>query len=142
MAQSEQLDILPLVVNFGQPSPATGWRNGENPSFLDRAQGTFDAVMMLAVIHHFLVREGIPLVEIIHLLADLTTDLLLIEYVSPADPMFEQLMRGREDLFKDLTPTVFESACRQHFVLLQKVQLQNGRRGLYLMRKKGARIEG
>jgi SAM-dependent methyltransferase len=141
MARSEQLDILPLVINFGQPSPATGWRNGENPSFLDRAQGTFDAVMFLAVIHHFLVREGIPLIEIIHLLADLTKDLLLIEYISPADPMFERLMRGREDLFKDLTPAVFESACRRHFVLLQKVQLQNGRRGLYLMRKRGAQIE-
>lgn len=141
MAQAERLDILPLVVNFGQPSPATGWRNGENPSFFDRAQGTFDAVMMLAVIHHFLVREGIPLIEIIHLLADLTTDLLLIEYICPADPMFERLMRGREDLFKDLTPSVFESACRKHFVLLQKVPLQNGRRGLYLMRKKRAGIE-
>jgi SAM-dependent methyltransferase len=142
MAQSEKLDILPLVINFGQPSPATGWRNGENPSFLDRAQGTFDAVMMLAVIHHFLVREGIPLIEIIRLLADLTKDLLLIEYISPADPMFEQLMRGREDLFKDLTPAVFESACRKHFILLRKVELQKGRRDLYLMRKKGARIEG
>jgi cyclopropane fatty-acyl-phospholipid synthase-like methyltransferase len=142
MAQSEQLDILPLVINFGQPSPATGWRNGENPSFLDRAQGTFDAVMMLAVIHHFLVREGIPLFEIIHLLADLTTDFLLIEYISPDDPMFKQLVRGREDLFKGLTPPVFESACQQHFVLLEKVKLKNGRRSLYLMRKKGARIEG
>jgi hypothetical protein len=56
--------------------------------------------------------------------------------------MFEQLMRGREDLFKDLTPAVFESACRKHFILLRKVELQKGRRDLYLMRKKGARIEG
>ena len=142
MAHSKQLNILPLVINFGQPSPATGWRNAENPSFLDRAQGIFDAVMMLAVIHHLLVREGIPLIEIVRLLADLTTDLLLIEFVSPADPMFGKLMRGREDLFKDLTPTVFESTCRQHFVLLRKVELQNGRRGLYLMRRKGARIDG
>ena len=136
-ARSEHLDVLPLVINFGQPSPATGWRNEENPSFLDRAQGAFDAVMMLAMIHHVLAREGVPLTEIVRLLADLTTDLLLLEYISPDDPMFEQLMRGREDLFKDLTPAVFEAACGQHFVVLRKITLQNGRRGLYLMRKKG-----
>lgn len=136
MAQSEQLDILPLVINFGQPSPATGWRNGENPSFLDRAQGTFDAVMMLAVIHHFLVREGIPLIEIIRLLADLTTDLLLIEYVAPDDPMFQHLMRGRDELFKDLNQMAFESALSRHFLILRLLRLGKKNRWLYLLRKK------
>ncbi len=38
-ASAEKLDILPLVVNLAQPTPPTGWRNRECPSFLDRATG-------------------------------------------------------------------------------------------------------
>ncbi len=55
-AAAENLDVLPLVVDLARPSPATGWRNRECQSFLDRAcdpsTGRFDLVLMLAVAHH------------------------------------------------------------------------------------------
>lgn len=136
MAKSEQLDILPLVINLATPSPATGWRNKENLSFLDRAQGAFDAVLVLAVVHHLIVGEGIPLIEIIDLLADLTTDLLMIEYVAPDDPMFQHLMRGRDELFKDLNQVAFESALSRHFSILRLLRLGKKNRWLYLLRQK------
>ena len=60
-AEAERLDILPLVVNLARPSPATGWRNAECPSFLARAEGHADLVLMLAVLHHLLVTERVPL---------------------------------------------------------------------------------
>ncbi|NJM53424.1 MAG: DUF1698 domain-containing protein [Blastocatellia bacterium] len=41
MANTENLDILPLVVDISRPSPAIGWRNEECPSFLERAAGHF-----------------------------------------------------------------------------------------------------
>src|SRR5205085_9707023 len=85
-AQSEGLDILPLVCNLARPTPATGWRNHECPSFLDRARGSFDAVLTLAVLHHMLVTERIPRTEIVSLAAEMTTDALVIELVAPADP--------------------------------------------------------
>jgi hypothetical protein len=94
-ARSRRLNILPLVVNFSRPSPATGWRYQESPSFLEPAQGHFDAVLMLAVVHHLLVTEGIPLAQILEVSADLTKDLLLIEFVPPTDSMFRRLARGR-----------------------------------------------
>ena len=59
-AEAERLDILPLVVNLARPSPATGWRNAECPSFLARAEGHADLVLMLAVLHHLLVTERVP----------------------------------------------------------------------------------
>ncbi len=52
---------MPLVVDLTRPTPGMGWLNGETPSFLDRACGSFDAVMMLATIHHMLVTERVPL---------------------------------------------------------------------------------
>jgi SAM-dependent methyltransferase len=134
-ASSEQLDILPLVVNIACPTPAVGWKNAECSSFLDRARGAFDAVFMLAVIHHLLVTEGIPLAEIIDLASELTTDLLVIEFVSPDDAMFRKLARGRDHLYTWLTPEVFEHECRRRFEIFEFLPLVNTKRILYVMRK-------
>src|SRR5882672_10503681 len=96
-AQAEDLDILPLVVNLARPTPSIGWRNRECPSFLDRARGLFDTLLMLAVLHHMLVVEQIPLAAILELAAELTTAYLLVEFVTPDDPMFRRLVRGRAE---------------------------------------------
>jgi 2-polyprenyl-3-methyl-5-hydroxy-6-metoxy-1,4-benzoquinol methylase len=135
-AAAENLDILPLVVDLTRPTPALGWRNQENPSFLNRARGKFDVVLMLAVIHHMLVTERIPLPEILELAAELTTDVLIIEYIAPTDSMFRRLLRGREHLFTDLTPELFEDACRRHFEIARTQHLENTDRRLYLLKKR------
>ena len=136
-ARAESLDILPLVVNLARPSAAIGWRNQECPSFLDRARGHFDAVFMLAVIHHMLVSERIPLPEIVELAAELTTDILVIEFVAPSDPMFRRITRGRDHLFQDLTRESFEATCSIHFDILRCERLDVTDRWIYLMKKKG-----
>lgn len=136
---AEKLDVLPLVVNLARPTPAMGWRNLEFASFLDRAHGKFDAVMMLAVIHHLLVSERIPLEEIIDLAADLTTDILIVEHVDPADSMFRRLARGRESLHADLTVEKFESVCRARFDIVRVQHLNETSRWLYLLRKRNER---
>src|SRR5205814_3890270 len=106
-ARKERLDILPLTVNLTRPTPGLGWLNQECPSFLDRARGAFDAVLMLAVLHHMLVSERIPLDEIIDLAAELTTDSVIIEFIGTDDAMFRRLTRGRDELHRDLTTETF-----------------------------------
>lgn len=140
-ADSEGLDILPLVVNLARPSPSIGWCNRECPSFLDRARGYFDAVLMLGVLHHLIVSEQIPLPQIIELAAELTNDLLVIEFVAPDDPMFRQIARGRDQLFTTLTKKFFEETCRKHFEPVRCERLDQSSRWLYLMRRKEALIE-
>jgi SAM-dependent methyltransferase len=134
-AAAGKLDVLPLVVNLTPPTPGVGWNNREWPSFLDRARGSFDAVFMLAVVHHMLVTERVPLSEIVALAAELTSDLLVIEFVSPQDSMFQSLVRGREELHRDLTQEVFENACRRHFQMVRVQHLEGTSRWLYLLRK-------
>ena len=90
---------------------------------------------MLAVMHHLLVTERIPLLEILDLAADLTTKLLLIEFVGPQDEMFRRLCRGREHLHADLNGPVFEAACRRRFEIVRREQLAGSHRSLYLLRK-------
>ncbi len=135
-ASGDGLDILPLVVSLTRPTPGIGWRNRECASFLDRARGSFDAVFMLAVIHHMLVTERVPLEEILNLAAELTRDLLVIEFIGPEDSMFRRIARGREELHKDLTVELFEDACRQRFEIVRRRQLERAPRRLYLLRKR------
>lgn len=137
-ARREQLDILPLVVNLARPTPPVGWRNAECLSFLDRARGRFDLVLMLAVIHHLIVTERVPLDEILDLAAELTRDLALVEFVGPEDPMFRRIVRGREHLHRDLTQEAFESSCRARFDILRSEPLPASFRTLYLLRRRPA----
>jgi len=135
-ARAQRLNILPLAVNLARPSPGIGWQNQECASFLERARGQFDAVLMLAVIHHMLVTERIPLADIMELAAELTTKLLVIEFVSPQDAMFRRLVRGREELHQDLTLSFFEQTAGRRFTLLRSQHLEGTTRWLYLLRKK------
>lgn len=135
-ASREKLDILPLVVNIASPTPRTGWRNSECPSFLDRATGRFDTVMMLALIHHLLITERIPLAELFDLAADLTTENLIIEYIDPADPLFQALLRGRDALHATFGTELFETTCQKRFTILQKQPVKGSLRTLYLLQKK------
>ena len=135
-ARSEHLDILPLVLSLTRPSPGVGWRNRECPSFLDRALGAFDAVLMLAVVHHMLITERIPLADIVDLAADLTTDLLVIEFIGPEDEMFRRLTRGRDALHRDVSQTNFEAACCRRFDIVRTCKLEGLARWLYFLRKK------
>jgi 2-polyprenyl-3-methyl-5-hydroxy-6-metoxy-1,4-benzoquinol methylase len=135
-AAANDLDILPLVVDLSRPTPAIGWRNRECPSFLERAAGTFDLVLMLAVLHHLLVSERIPLDEIIALAAELTSDFLIIEFIPRNDPMFRRIARGRDELFRGFDQQAFERTCERNFSIVQSKQLGKTSRRLYLIKKK------
>jgi SAM-dependent methyltransferase len=135
VAKTERLDIQPLVVDFARPTPAIGWCNREHASFLERARGGFDCVLMLAVLHHLLVTERVPLSEILRLACELTTDLLVIELVLPEDAMFRSLVRGRDDLHNTFTREVFESECRKYFVIARAERIGTMDRWIYLLRR-------
>jgi SAM-dependent methyltransferase len=135
-ASAEKLDILPLAVNLARPTPSLGWRNLENPSFIERFRGAFEGVLMLAVLHHLLVSERIPLPEVMRLAAELTSDLLVIEYVAPEDPMFRRIARGRDHLHEFLTREYFEEVSRRYFEIARSERLGDTHRSIYMMRRK------
>jgi SAM-dependent methyltransferase len=130
-AVDDQLDILPLVQNLALPSPATGWWNRECPAFVDRAAGRFDLLLMLAVVHHLLVTDRIPLDQIVAMAAHLTIRDVVVEYVGPDDSMFRRIARGREHLHAGLTPTAFEAAWSRHFRLIDRQGVGDTGRVLY-----------
>ncbi|HEU0224247.1 MAG TPA: class I SAM-dependent methyltransferase [Steroidobacteraceae bacterium] len=126
-AREKKLAILPLVGNFGRPTPATGWRNREADSFLERAAGRFDLVLMLAVVHHLRVTEGVPVAQQLEAVAGITRRDLVVEFVPATDPMFAAIARGREPLYPDCLRPAFELELTRHFTIERTLELPNGR---------------
>jgi SAM-dependent methyltransferase len=135
-ARAENADILPLVMDFARPTPAIGWLCGEQQSFFDRAHRFFDCTFMLAVLHHLLVRDQVPLNEIFDAAALVTNRWLVIEYVGPSDPMFHRLARGRDALYTWLTPAAFEESARRRFEVVEKGPVTGAGRILYFLRRR------
>lgn len=119
--------MLPLFVDLAYPTPATGWENRENVSFLDRCCGRFDTVLMLAVIHHLLLNSQIPLGHIAALCSRIATQNLIIEWIPPTDQKFIEVLRGRDALYGHITEGAFRSEFANHFSIESEAALHNGR---------------
>jgi SAM-dependent methyltransferase len=128
-------NILPLCVDLARPTPAVGWENCENASFLSRCAGHFDTVMMLAVLHHLLLRNQVPMDRIAALCSSLTTQNLILEWVPETDPKFQELLRGREAIYAHITEALFRDAFAEYFTVVDELKLANGRIMLHLRKK-------
>jgi SAM-dependent methyltransferase len=128
-------NILPLRVDLAHPTPAIGWENRENASFLNRCSGHFDTVMMLAVIHHLLLRSQIPMDRIADLCNDLTTKHLIIEWVPPTDSKFQEILRGRDAIYAHINEAAFREAFARYFTIAHETILENGRIMLHLLKR-------
>lgn len=126
--------ILPLVADFARPTPAIGWRNSECASLLSRASGSFECVLMLGVLHHLLVADQIPLVQILDQLGEITTRWAILEWIPQQDSQFSSLVRGREELYAHLSEDYFVRKLGERFVTRSREQLSNGRT-LWLVEK-------
>jgi SAM-dependent methyltransferase len=126
-AAKQKKTITALVADIARPTPAAGWRNREHFSLLDRLTGEFDLILMLAVIHHLILRHQLPLTHIASLCAALTRRSLLLEWVPPSDPMFQEWLRGRDHLYGYLTEDDLKHAFAPYFAVVDRAQLGNGR---------------
>ena len=91
-----RIDILPLVVDIANPSPAIGWAGRERRSLLDRAERR--CVLALALVHHLAITRNVPLPMVFDLFADLA-EWAIVEFVPKEDPMARWLLATRRDVF-------------------------------------------
>ena len=127
MSRRSRLSIQTIHADLARPTPAVGWENGETSTLLDRLEAKSELVLMLAVIHHLILMEQIPIEAILELMHRLTWRYLVVEWVPVTDPMFQSLMRGREKLYGSLTENDLLTACRGRFHTLRRQALENGR---------------
>jgi SAM-dependent methyltransferase len=127
MARERSLAIQTIHADIARPTPAVGWQNAESIALLPRLEAQFDLVLMLAVIHHLILMEQIPLPAILGLCHHLTRQHLVIEWIPVDDPMYQSLMRGRDSLYGSLSESDLLSACEGRFLTINRQQLDNGR---------------
>jgi hypothetical protein len=87
------------------------------------------------VLHHLLLRNQIPMDRIATLVSNLTTRHLILEWVPPTDPKFQELLRGRGAIYTHITEAAFRAAFAEHFATIDELVLVNGRTMLHLRKK-------
>jgi hypothetical protein len=127
MSCQSKHSIQTIHADLARPTPAVGWENRETSTLLDRLDGRSDLVLMLAVIHHLILMEQIPISAIMQLAHRLSAKHLVVEWVPVEDPMFQSLMRGRDTLYGSLTEADLLVACEGRFRVLKRQSLENGR---------------
>jgi SAM-dependent methyltransferase len=127
MTRNSKLSIQTIHADLARPTPAVGWENRETSSLLHRLESQSDLVLMLAVIHHLILMEQIPIGAILELAHKLTSQYLVLEWVPVTDPMYQSLMRGRDSLYGSLSEADLSKACEGRFQTLRRQPLDNGR---------------
>ncbi|GLH75075.1 nodulation protein NoeA [Geothrix limicola] len=132
-SEAKDLDLQPLVMDLGRPSPRLGWGSQESKSLQDRIEGSFEMTFALAIVHHLLVRERIPLGDILDFILGTTTRQAVIEWVPPTDPQFLKMAGETLPLYKDLTIDQFIQALPPSFQILDRLDLPRSERTLLLL---------
>ncbi len=125
-------NVLPLVVDLVDPTPARGWRGAERLAFTDR--GRPDLVLALALVHHLVIAANVPMAEVVDWFASFGAT-LVVEFVEPHDPMAQRLLANKEPgQHDDYGIEEFESLLDASFDVMARQPLPSGRRTLYVAR--------
>lgn len=133
LVEQKEQNLLPLVLDLTNPSPAIGWQNQERDALLSR--GPADAVLALALIHHLAISNNVPLPKIAEFFSK-TCSSLIIEFVPKSDSQVRRLLASREDIFPQYTKEGFEQAFGLYFTQAAAHPVSGSERTLYLMQKK------
>ncbi|KIX11794.1 SAM-dependent methyltransferase [Dethiosulfatarculus sandiegensis] len=126
-------EMLPLVMDFTNPSPGLGYAAKERESLTDR--GPADLLMALALIHHLAISNNLPFAYIAKYFSRLG-DWLLIEFVPKSDSQVQRLLISREDIFSHYTQQNFENTFSEYFEIVKYGEVKNSERTIYLMKTK------
>jgi hypothetical protein len=129
----KETNLLPLVLDLTNPSPAIGWANHERLSIPQR--GNPDLVLALALIHHLAISNNLPLGMIAKYFNSLSP-WLVIEFVPKEDSQVQRLLATREDIFPEYHPDGFEAAFQEYYQIESRALIPETTRTLYLMKRK------
>ena len=136
---NKETNLLPLVLDLTNPSPAIGWNHRERMSLLER--GPVDVVLALALIHHLAITNNVPLPN----LADFFQQAgrwLVIEFVPKEDSQVQILLASRKDIFPNYTQQGFEDAFSTYFKIHTSIPVNDTPRSMYLMERRNNHAGG
>ncbi|NHZ48034.1 class I SAM-dependent methyltransferase [Nitratidesulfovibrio liaohensis] len=123
--------IHPVLADITTPSPGIGWNGAERASFFERMQA--DCGMALALVHHLVVGNNVPLTSVFKCLRRLAP-VWIVEFVSKEDSQVQRLLCNRPDIFPQYTQQGFEQCAQEFFTIEFSHQITDAHRTLYLLR--------
>lgn len=133
MKQKKEKNLLPLVMDLTNPSPAIGWQNNERASLQQR--GPAGTALALALLHHLVISNNLPFSRVAEFFKGVCSS-LIIEYVPKNDPRVEELLAAREDIFAgEYTRENFEKEFSRFFSIVKSAEVGSSGRILYLLKK-------
>jgi hypothetical protein len=132
--KEKEKNILPLLIDLANPSPAIGLNNKERISFVDRTN--CDLGLALALVHHLSIGKNIPFEKIAELFKSLA-DHFIIEFIPKMDPKIRLMLQQKKDIYKDYNEENFVLAFEKYFSVHGKHEAGNSGRILYMMKRHG-----
>jgi ribosomal protein L11 methylase PrmA len=131
--KEKEKNLLPLILDLTNPSPAIGWAHTERENIEQR--GPVDTVMALALIHHLSISNNLPLESVADYFSRLGSH-LIIEFVPKGDSQVDILLATRVDIFPTYNEDGFEESFQKHFEMLDKIPVKDTKRTMYLFQRK------
>lgn len=129
---AQEKNILPLVLDVASPTPSIGVNNLERASFIDRTKA--DICLALALIHHLAIGKNIHFEKMVELFSKITR-YLIIEYVPKADEKVQLMLKQKKDIYDSYSEDNFLKAFQKRFNVVDKKEIGDSRRVLFLMKK-------
>jgi hypothetical protein len=126
-------NVLPLVVDLTNPSPAIGWANEERFSLPQR--GPVDVALALALVHHLAISNNVPFDLIARFIGSMCRS-LIVEFVPKDDSQVQRLLHTRKDIFTDYDREHFEAAFADYFAIEESTPIKESQRILYRMTRR------
>lgn len=120
--------VLPLVIDVVNSSPAQGWRGQERTRLEHR--GSPDLILCLGLIHHLVISASIPLKEVLDWLSSFRAHVVL-EFPTRQDPMVQALLRNKREQYADYSLEELERLLPLMMRIQRREQLPSGERHLF-----------
>lgn len=125
--------LHPLLIDLTNPTPSIGWQLKERLSLLER--GTVDLLMVLALIHHLVIGNNVPLYSLAKFLAEIGK-YLVIEFISQEDSQVQLMLSTRKNIFENYNIDSFRLVFRQFYEIIEETSIEGSARTIFLMRAK------
>lgn len=136
LATPDDTRLHAMVAPLDDLTGGRGWQGEEIPGLAQRAEGRFDLVLMLALIHHLAIAAAVPLPQVAALAARWSRRWLIVEFIGEQDPQLRLLcgQRRRQAVDFGIGPqrAAFEGA---GFVVRAESSLPGASRVLALLEK-------
>lgn len=129
--KNQEINILPLIIDINNPSPAIGWKNKERLSFLEREKP--EMIFALGILHHLVVSNNLTFAHVASLFKGIC-NYLIIEFIPKEDNNFQRLIRNKIDILYEYSQENFERTFKTEFEIINFAKIHKSERVLYLMK--------